>query len=36
MLPIIKQLEEKNLPYEIDYMIWNDRMDLVAYSTAKG
>ncbi|XP_045462056.1 anaphase-promoting complex subunit 4 [Harmonia axyridis] len=36
MLPIIKQLEEKNLPYEIDHMVWNDRMDLVAYSTTKG
>ncbi|XP_044764053.1 anaphase-promoting complex subunit 4 [Coccinella septempunctata] len=36
MLPTIKQLEEKNLPYEIGHMVWNDRMDLVAYSTSKG
>ncbi|KAJ8918974.1 hypothetical protein NQ315_016878 [Exocentrus adspersus] len=32
----IKQLEEKNVANEINYMVWSDRMDLVAFSNVKG
>lgn len=32
----IKQLEEKNVASEINYMVWSSRMDLVAFSNAKG
>lgn len=33
---IIKQLEEKNVANEINFMVWSDRMDLVAASNSKG
>ncbi|CAG9860050.1 unnamed protein product [Phyllotreta striolata] len=33
---VIKQLEDKNVPNEINFMIWSDRMDLVALSNVKG
>ncbi|XP_056638370.1 anaphase-promoting complex subunit 4 [Diorhabda sublineata] len=32
----IKQLEDKNVPVEINLMTWSDRMDLVALSNIKG
>jgi len=32
----IKQLEEKNVASEIVCMVWSNRMDLVAFSNAKG
>lgn len=32
----IKQLEEKNVVNEINFMVWSDRMDLVASSNIKG
>lgn len=32
----IKQLEDKNVGNEINYMVWSDRMDLVAASNIKG
>lgn len=36
ILQTIKQLEEKNVANEINYMVWSDRMDLVASSNLKG
>lgn len=36
MFHVIKQLEEKNVANEINYMVWSDRMDLVAFSNVKG
>lgn len=32
----IKQLEDRNVPNEINLMVWSDRMDLVALSNVKG
>lgn len=36
MSHIIKQLEDKNVATEINFMVWSDRMDLVAFSNIKG
>ncbi|KAJ8965006.1 hypothetical protein NQ314_004404 [Rhamnusium bicolor] len=36
MFHAIKQLEEKNVANEINFMVWSDRMDLVAFSNVKG
>ncbi|VEN36673.1 unnamed protein product [Callosobruchus maculatus] len=35
-LHTIKQLEERNVPNEINFMVWSDKMDLVAFSNVKG
>lgn len=32
----IKQLEERNVANEINFMVWSDRMDLVAAANSKG
>lgn len=32
----IKQIEEKNVPCEIEIMLWSDRMDIVAIANIKG